>query len=54
MGQSLEVLSTKLSHAAICNGSFTSIVFSNGSRAEASSGCRRFRVPVFSACSFGT
>jgi hypothetical protein len=30
------------------------IVFSNESRAGGSSGCRRFRVPVFSACSFGT
>jgi hypothetical protein len=39
---------------AIYNGSFTSIVFSNESRAGASFGFRRFRVPVFSACSFGT
>ena len=30
------------------------IAFSNGSRAGPSSGCRRFRVPAFSACSFGT
>jgi hypothetical protein len=31
-----------------------SILFSNGSRAGASSGYRRFRVPAFSACSPGT
>ena len=35
----------------IGNGRCLRIVFSNGSRAEASSGCRRFRVPAFSACS---
>ena len=29
-------------------------VFSNEPRAGGSSGGRRFRVPVFSACSFGT
>jgi hypothetical protein len=29
-------------------------LFSNGSRAEDSYGCRRFRAPVFSACSFST
>ena len=28
--------------------------FSNGSRGERLFGCRRFRVPAFSACSFGT
>jgi hypothetical protein len=36
------------------NGWSRQIVFSNGSRARGSSGCRRFRVPAFSACSFGT
>jgi hypothetical protein len=30
------------------------LAFSNESKARGSSGCRRFRVPAFSACSFGT
>ena len=33
------------------NDGYFRIVFSNGSRAGPSSGCRRFRVPAFSACS---
>ena len=45
---------TATSAIAIRSDRFTSIVFSNGSRAGVSSGCRRFRVPAFSACSFGT
>jgi hypothetical protein len=35
------------------NDRYLRIVFSNGSRRKLF-GCRRFRVPAFSACSFGT
>jgi DNA invertase Pin-like site-specific DNA recombinase len=38
----------------VANDQSRRILFSNESRAGASFGFRRFRVPVFSACSFGT
>jgi hypothetical protein len=42
------------SSAALMDVRYRRILFSNGSRAGGSSGFRRFRVPWFSACSFGT